>query len=56
MEFKLFHFSMKQSYFSTYVKRLIQRDMEQGNQMFSHEWESAYEDYMADPKEYLKNL
>ncbi|WPF65001.1 hypothetical protein YTCETSXE_CDS0045 [Staphylococcus phage MVC_VPHSA2] len=50
MEFKLFHFSMKQSYFSTYVKRLIQRDMEQGNQMFSHEWESAYEDYMADPK------
>lgn len=30
MESKLYHHALKQQYFSTYVKRLIQRDMEGG--------------------------
>lgn len=31
MEFDLYHYALKQQYFSTYIKRLIQRDMEGGN-------------------------
>lgn len=31
MEFDLYHYALKQQYFSTYIKRLIQRDMESGN-------------------------
>ncbi|PEM30194.1 hypothetical protein [Bacillus wiedmannii] len=33
MEFNLFHFASKQQYFSTYIKRLIQRDMEDGKKI-----------------------
>jgi hypothetical protein len=34
MEYEMFHYAEKQQYFSTYVKRLIQRDMEDGKRVF----------------------
>jgi hypothetical protein len=34
MEYELFHYAAKQQYFSTYIKRLIQRDMEDGKRVF----------------------
>jgi hypothetical protein len=33
MEQRLLEYALKQRYFSTYVKRLIQRDMEQGHKV-----------------------
>ncbi|PEM30186.1 hypothetical protein CN598_12740 [Bacillus wiedmannii] len=33
MEYQLYHFAHQQKYFSTYVKRLIQRDMENGQKV-----------------------
>lgn len=56
MEFKLFHFSMKNSYFSTYVKRLIQRDMEMDESMLGDDWKKAYEQYLQDPDKYFESL
>lgn len=35
MEFDLYHYALKQQYFSTYIKRLIQRDMESGNKVLT---------------------
>lgn len=34
MEYQMFHYAMEKQYFSTYVKRLIQRDMEDGKRVF----------------------
>lgn len=52
MEFKLYHFAMKNVYFSTYVKRLIQRDMENSEIMQGDDWKKAYEQYLQDPDSY----
>lgn len=46
MEFKLYHYALKQAYFSTYVKRLIQRDMEGGHKLDGEGWEEAYEEFI----------
>ncbi|AVO23071.1 hypothetical protein [Bacillus phage Anath] len=56
MEFKLFHFAMKNSYFSTYVKRLIQRDMELDDSMLGDGWKKAFEQYLQDPDKYFDSL
>lgn len=45
MEFEMFHYAMKQKYFSTYVKRLIQRDMEDGKRVFREMDKEAYNAY-----------
>jgi len=44
MEFDLYHYAAKQQYFSTYIKRLIQRDMEDGKRIML-EMEQANEIY-----------
>lgn len=46
MEFRLYHWAAKNTHFSTYIKRLIQRDMEGGASSESVEWDKAYEEYM----------
>lgn len=47
MEFALYTFANKNKYFSTYVKRLIQRDMENGNKADMKEFEEAFRIYKA---------
>ncbi|QNI20418.1 hypothetical protein A6E27_23115 [Bacillus cereus] len=45
MEYEMFHYAMKQQYFSTYVKRLIQRDMEDGKRVFREMDKETYNAY-----------
>lgn len=45
MEFALFTYANKNKYFSTYVKRLIQRDMESGQKVDMKEYEEAFKVY-----------
>ena len=41
MEYALYKHAEKNKYFSTYIKRLIQRDMERGHQIDLTEYEEA---------------
>lgn len=41
MELALYEHANKSKYFSTYIKRLIQRDMERGHQIDLTEYEEA---------------
>lgn len=45
MELALFDHANKNKYFSTYVKRLIQRDMERGHQIDLTQYEEASKAY-----------
>lgn len=45
MELALYEHANKNKYFSTYVKRLIQRDMERGTQIDLRDYEKASEIY-----------
>ncbi|WP_163258365.1 hypothetical protein [Bacillus paranthracis] len=45
MEYGMFHYAGKQKYFSTYVKRLIQRDMEDGKRVMSEMDNDTYNAY-----------
>jgi hypothetical protein len=45
MEMALYEHARKNRYFSTYIKRLIQRDMEHGNQVDLSEFEKASKHY-----------
>lgn len=53
MEFKMYYYSKKYKQFSTYIKRLIQRDMEQSGVMFNKEWDKAYQEYLQTLEEEL---
>lgn len=45
MEYMLYQYANKHKYFSTYVKRLIQRDMENGHKVDLKEIENLSEIY-----------
>ncbi len=45
MEYGMFHYAGKQQYFSTYVKRLIQRDMEDGKRVLAEMDNETYNAY-----------
>lgn len=45
MEMALYEYALKNKYFSTYVKRLIQRDMEQGKGIDLTPYRTASEIY-----------
>ena len=45
MEYALYQYALKNKYFSTYVKRLIQRDMEHGNSGGYSEFAKGFEEY-----------
>jgi hypothetical protein len=54
MELALYEHALKSKYFSTYIKRLIQRDMERGSQVDLSKYEEASRIYReADEKESL---
>lgn len=50
MEMALFKHAEKNRYFSTYVKRLIQRDMEHGNQIDLTEYEEESKKFRGEGK------
>lgn len=45
MEYALYQYALKHKYFSTYVKRLIQRDMEDGNKELYDRYEQGFNEY-----------
>lgn len=45
MEYALYHYAAQHKYFSTYVKRLIQRDMEDGQKIDMAEYMKGFEEY-----------
>jgi len=45
MEYEMFHYAAAQQYFSTYIKRLIQRDMEDGKRIFREMDKETYNAY-----------
>jgi hypothetical protein len=51
MEFALYQYANKHKYFSTYVKRLIQRDMENGHKVDFKELEEAMKIYSDEQEE-----
>ncbi|MFO7295859.1 MAG: hypothetical protein C0P72_007525 [Clostridia bacterium] len=50
MEYMLYQYANKHKYFSTYVKRLIQRDMENGHKVDLKEIENLSEIYKEEDK------
>jgi hypothetical protein len=48
MELALYEYALKNKYFSTYVKRLIQRDMEHGHKVDMSKYEEASQIYRND--------
>lgn len=45
MEFRMYHFALQHTQFSPYIKRLIQRDMENGSPVLNEDWETAFKEY-----------
>jgi len=45
IEYALYQYSRKNKYFSTYIKRLIQRDMEHGNTNDFEKYQQGFEEY-----------
>ncbi|MGX5581897.1 hypothetical protein [Bacillus cereus] len=54
MEYGMFHYAAKQEYFSTYMKRLIQRDMEDGKRVMSEMDNDTYNAYQGKSEEQIK--
>ncbi|EOQ01008.1 hypothetical protein IKC_06206 [Bacillus cereus VD184] len=54
MEYGMFHYAGKQQYFSTYVKRLIQRDMEDGKRVLAEMDNETYNAYNGKSNEQIK--
>jgi hypothetical protein len=48
MEYALYHFALENKYFSTYVKRLIQRDMEHGHKIDLSKYAEGHQHYRND--------
>jgi hypothetical protein len=55
MEYALYQYANKHKYFSTYVKRLIQRDMENGKKIDLSEFEEAAKFYNENENESEKD-
>lgn len=55
MEYALYEYAKKNKYFSTYVKRLIQRDMEHGQKVDLKEFEDASKYYRQDNSPVIKD-
>jgi hypothetical protein len=51
MEMALYEYALKNKYFSTYVKRLIQRDMENGHKVDLSQYEEASAIYRKNDEE-----
>lgn len=45
IEFALYQYAQQHKYFSTYVKRLIQRDMEHGQKVDLEKYMQGFEEY-----------
>lgn len=45
IEYALYQFALENKYFSTYVKRLIQRDMEHGQKIDLAKYQQGFEEY-----------
>jgi len=54
MEYGMFHYAAKQEYFSTYMKRLIQRDMEDGKRVMHEMDRDTYNAYSGKSEEQIK--
>lgn len=54
MEYGMFHYAAKQEYFSTYMKRLIQRDMEDGKRVMREMDNDTYNAYQGKSEEQIK--
>lgn len=48
IEYALFQYAKQNKYFSTYVKRLIQRDMEHGQKIDLEQYQEGFEVYKDD--------
>ncbi|AYP68762.1 hypothetical protein BpsS36_00056 [Bacillus phage vB_BpsS-36] len=48
LEYAMYHHAGQHKYFSTYVKRLIQRDMEHGHQIDLSKFEESSKHYRND--------
>lgn len=55
IEYALYQYALKNKYFSTYVKRLIQRDMEHGQKIDLSEYMEGFEAYAEKDKGKDKN-
>lgn len=55
IEYALYQYALKNKYFSTYVKRLIQRDMEHGQKIDLSEYQEGFEEYNRKIKEEKEN-
>lgn len=51
IEYALYQYALKNKYFSTYVKRLIQRDMEHGQKIDLSEYMQGFEEYNKKDKD-----
>jgi hypothetical protein len=45
IEYALYQYALENKYFSTYVKRLIQRDMEHGQKIDLSKYQQGFEEY-----------
>lgn len=54
MEYGMFHYAAKQEYFSTYMKRLIQRDMEDGKRVIAEMDNDTYNAYSGKSEDQIK--
>jgi hypothetical protein len=54
IEYALYQYANKHKYFSTYVKRLIQRDMENGKKIDLSEFEEAVKHYQEEDEQNKK--
>lgn len=51
IEYALYQYALENRYFSTYVKRLIQRDMEHGQKIDLSKYAQGYKHYMDNLEE-----
>lgn len=51
IEYALYHYAMENKYFSTYVKRLIQRDMEHGQKIDLERYAEGFKHYREEEME-----
>jgi hypothetical protein len=51
IEYALYQYAMENKYFSTYVKRLIQRDMENGSKIDLGKYAEGFQHYKDKPEE-----
>jgi hypothetical protein len=51
IEYALYQYALENKYFSTYVKRLIQRDMEHGQKIDLHKYAEGFKHYKEEQGE-----